>query len=58
MYCHVRLSSSRCTCLTALNQLKQSPDQTRKFQLAANETLYNIVFALPGSSNLDNNRNS
>ena len=57
MYCHIRLSYRRC--LTALNQLKQSPDQTRKFQLAENETLYNIVFTLSGSSNhLDNNRDS
>ena len=57
MYCHIRLSSRRC--LTAFNQLKQSPDQTRKFKLAANETLPNIiVFTLSGSSNLDNNRNS
>ena len=48
--CHIRLSTRRR--LIALNQLKQSPDQTRKFKLAANETLWNIVFALPGSSNL------
>ena len=43
MYCHVRLSSRRY--LTALNQLKQSPDQTRNSNLPQTKQYETLLFS-------------